>query len=326
MPEEHAIVVEAPGGAEVLRVQPRDPGAPGRGQVRVRIAAAGVNFIDVYHRIGRYVRPLPFVPGSEGAGTVESVGDGVADLVAGDRVAWATVPGSYATSIVAPAERVVRIPDGVADDVAAAVMLQGMTAHYLVHGVRQTQPGDVALVHAAAGGVGLLLTQMLKAAGARVIGTCSTAEKETLARSAGADDVIRYDEQPEFAAEVRRLTDGDGVHVVYDGVGKTTFEGSIASLRVRGLMVLFGAASGPPPPFELQRLNDMGSQFITRPSLAHYTRDRAELAMRATAVLDAVASGALKVRIGARYPLAAAADAHRALEGRATTGKVLLIP
>ena len=235
MAEERAVVIETPGAAEVLRVRPRDPGAPGAGQVRVRVAAAGVNFIDVYHRIGRYPRPLPFVAGMEGEGAVEAIGNGVRDLAVGDRVAWSSVPGSYASSVIAPVERVVRIPDGVASDVAAATMLQGMTAHYLVHGVRETKPGDVALVQAAAGGTGLLLVQMLKAAGARIIGTCSKAEKEALARGAGADDVIRYDQKPEFAAEVRRLTNGEGVHVVYDGVGKTTFEGSIASLRVRGL-------------------------------------------------------------------------------------------
>jgi NADPH2:quinone reductase len=326
MPTARAIVVDAIGGPEVLLPRDHDPGAPGPGEARVRIAAAGVNFIDVYHRTGRYPRPLPFVPGSEGAGTVEAIGEGVDGIAPGDHVAWASAAGSYATAIVAPAAALVLVPAGVADEVAAAVMLQGMTAHYLVHGVRTPAAGDVALVHAAAGGTGLLLVQTLVAAGVRVIGTCSTAEKEALARGAGAADVIRYDETPDFAPEVRRLTDGAGVDVVYDGVGATTFEGSLASLRVRGLMALFGAASGPPPPFDLQRLNPLGSLFVTRPSLAHYMRTREELTTRAGAVLGAVASGALHVRIGARYPLDGAAEAHRALESRATTGKVLLIP
>jgi NADPH2:quinone reductase len=322
---ERAVVVEETGGAEMLRAQPHDPATPAAGQVRVRVAAAGVNFIDVYHRIGRYPRPVPFVAGVEGAGTVETVGEGVTDLAIGDRVAWSTVPGSYATVVNAPADRVVRVPGGVPLDAAAAVMMQGMTAHYLTHGCRQTQHGDVALVHAAAGGVGLLLIQMLKQAGARVIGTCSTDEKAALARGAGADEVIRYDEM-DFATETRRLTDGAGVHVAYDGVGATTFEGSLKSLRPRGLMALYGAASGPPPPFELQRLAELGSLFVTRPTLAHYTLTRDELEMRASAVLGAVAAGKLHVRIGATYPLDKAADAHRALEGRKTTGKVLLIP
>lgn len=325
MPDEMAIIVAATGGPGVLRPGPRDPGTPGPGQVRVRVAAAGVNFIDVYHRTGLYPRPLPYVPGSEGAGVVEAVGPDVADLAVGDHVAWAAAAGSYATSLIAPAAALVRIPAGVADDVAAAVMLQGMTAHYLVHGLRTPAAGEIALVHAAAGGTGLLLVQMLNAAGVRVIGTCSTPEKEALARSDGAHDVIRYDEVADFAPEVRRLTAGEGVHVVYDGVGATTFEGSLASLRVRGLMALFGAASGPVPPFDLQRLNPLGSLFITRPTLLHYTRTREELVMRANAVLEAVASGALRVRIGARFALSDAADAHRALESRATTGKVLLV-
>ena len=325
MPEERAIFVTEHGGPGVLRAQPHDPGAPGPGQVRVRVAAAGVNFIDVYFRIGRYPRPAPFVAGLEGAGVVEAIGDGVDSFAVGDHVAWSSVPNSYATSVIAPADRVVRVPAGVSDEIAAAAMLQGMTAHYLAHGVREPHAGDVALVHAAAGGTGLLLIQTLKAAGVRVIGTCSTAEKEALARGAGADDVIRYD-TVDFAPEVRKLTAGRGVDVVYDGVGATTFEGSLKSLRTRGLMVLYGAASGPPPPFDLQRLNEMGSLFVTRPSLAHYTSDHAEFEMRAAAVLSAIAAGKLDVRIGARCPLDHASDAHRALEGRETTGKVILIP
>ena len=320
-----AVVIHATGGPEVLTLEEHDPGPPAAGAVRVRVHAAGVNFIDVYFRTGLYPVPLPFVVGFEGAGVIEAVGEHVDGLAPGDRVAWASVPGSYAEVVVAPADRVVRVPDAVPLDVAAASMLQGMTAHYLVHGTRETRPGDVALAHAAAGGVGLLLVQMLKAAGARIIGTCSTAEKEELARAAGADDVVRYTER-DFTAEARRLTDGRGVDVVYDSVGATTFDGSLAALRVRGLLVLFGQSSGPVPPFDLQRLNLGGSLFITRPSLAHYTRDRAELELRAGAVLGAVAARRLRVRIGARFPLAEAAAAHRALEGRATTGKVLLLP
>jgi NADPH2:quinone reductase len=284
-----------------------------------------VNFIDVYFRTGLYPRPLPFVAGLEGAGAVEALGPDAGSLAVGDRVAWASVSGSYATHVNAPANLLVPVPDGVPDETAAAAMLQGMTAHYLVHGVRSTRPGDTALVHAAAGGTGLLLVQMLRAAGARVIGTCSTAEKEALAREAGADDVIRYD-RTDFAEAVRALTSERGVDVVYDSVGKSTFEGSLRSLRPRGLLVLFGQASGPVPPFELRRLSELGSLFITRPTLAHYVAERAELEARAGAVFDAIAAGRLRVRIGARFPLAQAADAQQALEGRATTGKVLLLP
>ncbi len=320
---EQAVFVRSTGGPEVLSLEPHAPGEPGAGEVRVRVAAAGVNFIDVYFRTGLYPRPLPFIEGLEGAGQVEAVGPGVTGLAVGDRVAWAGVGSSYAQLVNAPAERVVKVPDGVSEEQAAAVMLQGMTAHYLVHGIRSTRPGDTALVHAAAGGAGLLLVQTLKRAGAAVIGTCSSAEKEKLVREVGADHVIRYTET-DFAEEVRKITDDRGVDVVYDSVGKSTFEGSLASLRPRGLLALFGQSSGPVPPFALQRLNDLGSLFLTRPSLAHYTRDRAELEERAHAVLSGVADGWLRVRIGARYPLAAAAEAQRALEGRATTGKVLL--
>jgi len=227
--------------------------------------------------------------------------------------------------VLAPAAALVRVPDDVSDEVACASMLQGMTAHYLVHGTRTTRPGDVALVHAAAGGVGLLLVQMLKAAGATVIGTCSTAEKEALARGAGADHVVRYTET-DFTAAARELTDGRGADVVYDSVGQTTFQGSLAALRPRGLLVLFGQSSGKVPPFELQQLNDRGSLFVTRPSLMHYTATRDELELRAGEVLGAVAKGELHIRIGARFPLADAAEAHRGLEGRRTTGKVLLLP
>ncbi|MFQ5417453.1 MAG: quinone oxidoreductase [Myxococcota bacterium] len=318
-----AVFARETGGPEVLRIEPHDPGEPGPGAARVRVSAAGVNFIDVYFRTGAYPRPLPFVAGLEGAGTVEAVGSGVAGLSQGDRVAWAGIPGSYATHLVAPADRLVPVPDGVSDDIAAAAMLQGMTAHYLAHGCRAPRSGDVALVHAAAGGTGLLLVQTLKAAGVRVIGTCSTAEKEAIARNAGADSVIRYGEQ-DFADAVREQTGGAGVDVVYDSVGLSTFEGSLRSLRPRGMLVLFGQASGPVPPFALSRLNDLGSLLITRPSLAHYIASRDELSMRSGAVFDALRGGTLKVRIGAEFALRDAADAHRALESRATSGKLLL--
>jgi NADPH:quinone reductase len=320
-----AIVVHETGGPEVLRLEEHDPGEPGAGKVRVRVAAAGVNFVDVYFRTGLYQRPLPFVAGLEGAGVIDRVGAGVTGFRAGDGVAWASVPGSYADAVVAPPELLVHVPAGVDDDVAAAAMLQGMTAHYLVHGTRTTRPGDTALVHAAAGGVGLLLVQMLKAAGARVLGTCSTEEKAALVRDAGADDVVLYTRE-DFQAAARRFTGGTGVDVVYDAVGKTTFDGSLASLRPRGLLVLYGQASGPVPPFELRRLSDLGSLFVTRPSLMHYTATRPEFEAHAGAVFDAIAAGKLHVRIGARFALAEAAEAHRALEGRSTTGKVLLIP
>ena len=321
----YAVVVHETGGPEVLRLEPRDPGEPGAGEVRVAVRACGVNFIDIYFRTGLYPRPRPFVAGLEGAGVVEAVGPGVDDLAPGDRVAWASVPGSYASVLVAPARLLVRIPEGVDDETAAAAMMQGMTAHYLVHGVRATHPGDVALVHAAAGGTGLLLVQMLRAAGAAVLATCSTKDKEALAREAGAGHVIRYTEV-DFAAEVRRRTGGEGCHVVYDSVGRATFEGSLQSLRPRGLLVLFGQSSGPVPPFDLRRLAELGSLFATRPSLAHYTATREELEARASAVLGDIAGGRLRVRIGARFPLAEAAAAQRALEGRETAGKVLLLP
>lgn len=320
-----AIVIEQTGGPEVLQFRDHDVGAPGPGQVKVRVEAAGLNFIDVYFRTGAYPAAPPFVDGLEGGGVIEALGEGASRFAVGDRVAWSQVFGSYATEVLAPEDSLVAVPEGVPTDVAAASMLQGMTAHYLAHGVRETRPGDTALVHAAAGGTGLLLTQMLKRAGARVIGTCSTAEKEALARGAGAAEVIRYTDVDVVQA-VKGLTGGAGVDVVYDSVGKDTFDASLECLRARGLMVLFGQASGPPPEFDLQRLNRGGSLFITRPSLAHYVSNREELESRAGAVLAAVAAGELDVRIGSRYPLAEAAQAHRALEGRKTTGKVLLIP
>jgi NADPH2:quinone reductase len=320
-----AIVVEKTGGPEVLALVQRDPGAPGAGQVRIRVAAAGVNFIDTYFRSGAYPRPLPFVVGLEGAGRIESVGEGVAGLAPGDLVAWASVSGSYAEAVVAPAAAVVRVPAAVPAEVAAAAMLQGMTAHYLVHAIRPPEPGAFALVHAAAGGTGLLLVQTAKRAGLRVVATCGSAEKAALARGAGADLVVRYDEA-DFVAAAREATGGRGVDVVYDGVGRATFDRSLECLRPRGLLVLFGQASGPVPPFDLQRLSAGGSLVVTRPSLAHFVATRDELELRANAVLGAIAAGGLQVRIGARFPLGEASAAHRALEGRATSGKLLLLP
>jgi NADPH2:quinone reductase len=319
-----AIFVDKPGGPEVLSLREHDAGSPSAGQVRVAVQAAGVNFIDTYQRAGIYPRPTPFVLGLEGAGVVEAIGPGVEQLRVGQRVAWSSAPGSYATQVVVPAAALVPVPDGVSSELAAAAMLQGMTAHYLTHGVHLTKPGDQVLVHAAAGGTGQLLVQMLKRAGARVIGTCSSAAKAELASAAGADDVIRYDEV-DFAVETRKLTGGRGVDVVYDSVGRTTFDGSLASLRPRGLLALFGQASGPVPPVDLQRLNQGGSLFVTRPSLGHYTATRAELEMRASAVLESIQSGALRIRIDRSYPLREAAEAHRHIEGRGTTGKLLLV-
>lgn len=318
-----AIVIRRTGGPEVMELVERELGAPAAGEVQVRVHAAGVNFIDTYLRSGAYPPTLPAVLGLEGAGVVVAVGEAVRTLAVGDRVAWAQVPGSYATELLARAEQLVKVPAGLDMDVAAGAMLQGMTAHYLVHGVRQTRPEDVALVHAAAGGTGQLLTQMLVHAGARVIATCSTVEKEALARRAGAHEVIRYGEV-DFAKRVRELTGGRGADVVYDSVGKATFDGSLKSVRPRGLVVLFGQASGAVPAFDPQRLNAHGSLFLTRPSLAHYTAEREERDERAQAVFDGLVRGRLSLRIGASFPLGDAAGAHAALEGRRTTGKVLL--
>ncbi|MBA2551140.1 MAG: quinone oxidoreductase [Nocardioidaceae bacterium] len=319
-----SVIVREHGGPQQL-VLGDDPGrAPGTGEIAVLVAAAGVNFIDIYQRSGAYPMQLPFVAGSEAAGTVESVGAGVTDVAAGDHVAWAMVAGSgYTERAIVPVDRVVPVPDGVGDEVAAAVMLQGMTAHYLCEATYAVQPGDVALVHAGAGGVGLLLTQMIVHRGGRVISTVSTPEKAELSRDAGASDVLDYGG---FAERVRELTDGEGVAVAYDGVGQATFEGSLDSLRPRGVLALFGAASGPVPAFDPQVLNSKGSLFLTRPTLGHYTADRAELVHRAGEVLDGVARGWLDVRIGGRYPLAEAARAHEDLAARRTTGKLLLIP
>ncbi|MER7132906.1 quinone oxidoreductase family protein [Streptosporangium saharense] len=317
-----AIVVSATGGPEVLTYTDHPDPEPNPGEVLVDVAASGVNFIDVYHRLGRYPLSLPFVLGNEGAGTVAAVGEDVTGLSVGDTVAWAGVMGSYAEKAVVPASQLLAVPEGIDAEQAAAVTLQGLTAHYLAHSTYEVKPGDDVLVHAAAGGVGLLLVQIAKLRGARVIGTVSTEEKEVLARQAGADDVLRYDG---FADAVRDLT-GSGVHVVYDGVGAATFDASLASLRPRGMMALYGQASGPVPPVDPQVLARGGSLFLTRPSMGPYIATRDELAWRASDIFGWVASGDLRVHISARYPLSEAAQAHRDLEARRTTGKLLLLP
>ncbi|MGH3918138.1 MAG: quinone oxidoreductase family protein, partial [Pseudonocardiaceae bacterium] len=285
-----------------------------------------VNYLDTYFRSGAYPIPLPFIPGSEGAGTVTAVGPDTVGIAVGDRVAWATSLGSYAECAVVPAEQALPVPPGVDSETAAGSLLQGMTAHYLTVSVHPVQPGDIVLVHAAAGGMGQLLTQLATARGGRVIGTVSTLEKERLAREAGAADVIRYTEIDDVAGEVRRLTGGQGVAAVYDGVGASTFDASLASLRPRGMLALYGAASGPVPPVDPQRLNAAGSVFLTRPMLAHYVATRDELTWRAGEVFDAIQDGSLRIGIGGRYPLAEAGRAHQDLQGRRTTGKLLLLP
>ncbi len=323
----HAASVSKTGGPEVLEHTEVDAPAPGPGRVLVRVAAAGVNFIDIYLRSGVYPVQLPRVLGGEGAGTVAQLGEGVTGWAVGDRVAWADGnTGSYAEYDAVDADRLVAVPEGVDLETAAASMLQGMTAHYLVNSTWQLTAGETALVHAAAGGMGQLLTQLGKAKGAHIIGTTSTEAKERIAREAGADEIIRYTEVEDLAAEVRALTDGKGVDVVYDGVGATTFDASLASLRKRGLLALYGGASGQVPPFDIQRLNRAGSVFLTRPTLKDYIATREELEWRAGEILGAVADGSLRINVGVRYPLAQAGEAHTALTGRATTGKVLLIP
>ena len=319
------IRVHAPGGPEALQFEETERPAPGPGQVLVKIEAAGVNFIDTYQRTGHYKVPLPFIPGQEAAGIVAAVGPGVAEPRVGDRVAYATVLGAYAEYAVVPADRVVGLPDGVSAKQGAAAMLQGTTAHYLATSTYPLKPGDTCLVHAAAGGVGLLLCQIAKLRGARVLGTVSTREKAALARGAGADEVILYTEQ-DFETEVKRLTNGAGLRVIYDSVGKTTFEKGLSCLALRGMMVLYGQSSGPVGPFDPQVLNQKGSLFLTRPTLVHYIATRAELLARAGEVLGWIERGMLKVRIERELPLAQAAEAQRLLEGRKTTGKVLLIP
>lgn len=320
-----AILPESHGGPEVMVLREHATPAPGAGQLLVRVEAAGVNFIDIYQRSGQYKTPLPIPLGLEGAGVVEAVGDGVTGVSKGDRVAWSRAPGSYSTHVLVPAAAAVPVPEGMSAATAAAAMLQGMTAHYLACSTYPLGPGDVCLIHAAAGGVGQLLCQMAKRRGAEVIATVSTEEKAAIAKKAGADHVVLYTQQ-NFQEEARRITGGEGVHVVYDAVGKDTFERSLDSLRLRGMMVLYGQASGAVPPIDLQLLNHKGSLFVTRPALHHYTASREELLARSGEVLGWIASGDLSIAIGATFPLAEAAEAHRALGERRTTGKVLLTP
>jgi NADPH2:quinone reductase len=320
----NGIRITENGGPEVLQYTEVDAPEAGPGQVAVQVAAAGVNFIDIYHRQGVYPLPLPRVLGLEGAGRVIAVGEGVSDFQVGDRVAWMDVFGSYAQSAVGEAGAFIPVPDDVSDEQAAAVTLQGLTAQALSTDVYRIEPGDTVLIHAGAGGVVLLLTQIAKIKGARVITTVSTEAKAELSRRAGADDVlVGYDD---FPARVRDLTDGRGVDVVYDGVGKATFDGSLESIRRRGWMVLFGGASGQVPPFNIQRLNQLGSLKLTRPTVYHFVGERDEFLARAADVFGWIAAGQLEVRIGGRYPLSEAARAQEELAGRQTTGKLVLIP
>ena len=326
MPTARVVRAHTTGGPEVMQLEEVQLAAPGPGQALVRIEAAGVNFVDIYHRSGQYSLPLPLAMGVEGAGTVEQVGPGVTDLRVGQRVAWTNVNGTYATHAVVPAEKLVPVPEGVSGKLAAAVMLQGMTAHYLTRDTYPLKRGEWCLIHAAAGGVGLLFCQMAKKIGARTIGTVGTDEKARLARKAGAEEVIVYS-KADFEADAKRLTGGAGVSVVYDSVGKDTFDRSLKCLRRRGMLVLFGQSSGPVPPFDLQRLAAGGSLYITRPTLlGSYVATREELLARAAAVLDMVRRGELEVRIEAEIPIAQAAKAHELLASRKTTGKIVLVP
>jgi NADPH2:quinone reductase len=321
-----AIRVNEHGGPEVLSYEDVPVPEPGQGEARIRLAASGVNYIDTYQRTGLYPRELPLTLGLEGAGEVEAVGEGVEEVAEGDYVAFAGIPGAYAEYIVAPVDRLVPFNvTYVEARMAAAIMLQGMTAHYLTHSTFPIEEGQTVLVHAAAGGVGLLLCQLAKMRGATVIGTVSTEEKAKLARGTGADEVILYTEQ-DFAEETDRITGGEGVHVVYDSVGKDTFDKSLDALRPRGYMVLFGASSGPVPPFDLQVLNQKGGLYVTRPALAQYTATREELLWRAQSLFTWIGQNNLDVRIGGTYKLSEADQAHRDLEGRKTTGKLILIP
>ncbi|HKT51659.1 MAG TPA: quinone oxidoreductase [Candidatus Angelobacter sp.] len=320
-----AVQVQKTGGPEVLTLVDVPVPKPKPNEAIVKMAASGVNFIDVYFREGRYPSPLPFVDGQEGAGTVTEVGNDVKTLKPGDHVAYSNVLGSYAEYAAVPAEKLVKVPSGISDEQAAAAMLQGMTAHYLVHSTYALKRDETALIHAAAGGVGLLLVQMAKNIGARVIGTAGTEEKAKLAKDAGADEVIVYTKQ-DFEAETKRLTGNKGVDVIYDGVGKATFEQDLNLLRPRGYLVLFGGASGAVPPFDPIKLSQKGSLFLTRPTLMNYTSTREELELRAGDVLQWIAAGKLKLRIAHKYKLTDAAQAHRDLEGRKTTGKIILLP
>jgi NADPH2:quinone reductase len=322
----HAIEVAQTGGPEVLNYVEKDAPSAGPGQVLIKAEAIGVNFIDTYFRSGQYPRELPFVSGSEVCGTVAAVGEDVAALAVGDRVVTANAVGAYADFSVAPADYVAYVPDEVAPDAVASALLKGMTAHYLLKSVYAVQSNDTILVHAGAGGVGLILTQWATSLGTRVITTASTPEKAELSRQAGAVEVLEYPENAEeFGATVKRLSNG-GVAAVYDGVGASTFEASLASLAVRGTLALFGAASGPVPPFDPQRLNAAGSVFLTRPSLAAYTRTAEEFSWRAGEVINAIADGSITITVSERYPLAEAARAHTDLQGRRTVGSIVLVP
>ncbi|MDR7445286.1 MAG: quinone oxidoreductase [Armatimonadota bacterium] len=320
-----AVRIHEHGGPEVLQVEEVPTPTPGPGQALVRLEAAGVNFIDIYQRRGLQRLNLPVTLGQEGAGMVEAVGPDVREVRVGDRVAFTNVQGAYAEYVVAPVWRLVPIPEGVTGQQAAAVMLQGITAHYLTHSTYPIRPGDVVLIHAAAGGTGLLLVQMAKRRGARVIGTTSTEEKARLAQEAGADEVILYT-RVDFREEVKRITDGQGVHVVYDSVGRDTFDRSLDCLRPRGMMVSFGQSSGPVDPVDLRLIGQKGSLFLTRPSILHYTATREELLWRAREVLDWLRTGELRVRVDRTFPLPEAAAAQRRLEARESAGKILLIP
>ncbi|MBB6144840.1 NADPH2:quinone reductase [Silvibacterium bohemicum] len=320
-----AIQVSQIGGPEVLAFVDLPIPSPKAGEVLVKVHASGVNFIDIYYREGRYKTQLPFINGQEAAGTVEAIGEGVEGFAIGDPVAWCNVLGTYTEYGIAPADRLVKLPAGLDLKLAAAVILQGMTAHYLAHATFPLKAGDTALIHAAAGGIGLLLTQMAAQIGARVIATVSTEEKAALAREAGASEIIFYTHE-DFEQRTKELTNGRGVDVVYDSVGKTTFEKSLNVLRPRGLMALFGASSGAVPPFDLIELSTKGSLYVTRPTLRNYTSTREDLVARATSVFEAVAAGRLKVRMEHTHPLDEAAQVHVDLASRKTTGKVLLIP
>lgn len=319
----HSIIAPEAGGPEVLGYVAAAKPAPGPGQLLVKVAATGVNFIETYQRAGIYKVDYPFTPGSECSGTVEAVGEGVENFAPGDRVATAEGTATYADYTLLDADKALPVPDGVPLEEAAALPLQGMTAHYLINSSYEVKPGDTVLTYAGAGGVGLLLIQLLKLRGATVITTTSTDDKAALARAAGADHVLAYDEVP---ARVREITQGRGVEVVYDGIGKDTFENSLASLKTRGMLVLFGGASGQVPPFDLQRLNAHGSLSVTRPKLADFLLTPEERRWRSNELFELVAQGKLKVRLGASFPLAEAGAAHTALESRATTGKVVLLP
>jgi len=324
----HAIEVPETGGPEVLSYVEKPQPSPGPGEVLIKSEAIGVNFIDTYFRSGSYPRELPFVLGTEVAGTVAAVGDGVTELGVGDRVATAAASGAYAEFATAPAHLVARVPSAVGLDVAASALLKGMTAHYLIKSVYPVKTGDAVLVHAGAGGVGLILTQWATSLGVRVITTVSTPAKAEMSRQAGATDVLDYpgDDPAEFGGHIRGLTAGAGVAAVYDGVGASTFDASLASLAVRGTLALFGASSGPVPPVDPQRLNAAGSVFLTRPSLVHFTRTGDEFAWRSGELFDAIAAGSLSVTVSRSYPLAAAAQAHRDLQGRQTVGSIVLVP